>query len=153
LAQAEQVLKDCLNLSTHADIVAHAGKELALRCCKTDPEKYNKEASKKELISPVVFAAAALAGMTERLMHLSMLPAACCRTHQPKLPIARPMSEASASASFKLDCCACIMCTGDVGVEAEYNVHGMLGRGMIDYVILYLHFGIVVIEVNNGGGS
>ena len=45
------------------------------------------------------------------------------------------------------------MGTGDVRVEAEYNVHGMLGRGMIDYVILYLHFGIVVIEVNNGDGS
>jgi hypothetical protein len=38
-------------------------------------------------------------------------------------------------------------------VEAEYNVHGMLGRGMIDYVILYLHFSIVVVEVSNGGGS
>jgi hypothetical protein len=80
MAPAEQVLKDCLNLCTHADIVAHAGKELALRCCKTDPEKYNKEASKKELISPVIFAAAALAGMTKRLLHLSMHPAACCCT-------------------------------------------------------------------------
>ncbi|KAJ9531914.1 hypothetical protein QJQ45_003627 [Haematococcus lacustris] len=57
---------------------------------------YNKEASKKEIISPVIFAAAALAG--------------------------------------------------DVRVEAEYSVCGTLGRGMIDYVILYKHFSIIVLE-------
>ena len=40
------------------------------------------------------------------------------------------------------------MCTGDVRVEAEYTVRGMLGRGMIDYVIMYKHFSITVVEVS-----
>ncbi|KAL6751198.1 hypothetical protein V8C86DRAFT_2783257 [Haematococcus lacustris] len=93
---ADSVLQTSVNLQTHGDIVAHVGKELALRCCKTDPDRYNKEASKKEIISPVIFAAAALAG--------------------------------------------------DVRVEAEYSVCGTLGRGMIDYVILYKHFSIIVLE-------
>ncbi|GFH24832.1 uncharacterized protein HaLaN_22695 [Haematococcus lacustris] len=92
----DPVLQTSVNLQTHGDIVAHVGKELALRCCKTDPDRYNKEASKKEIISPVIFAAAALAG--------------------------------------------------DVRVEAEYSVCGTLGRGMIDYVILYKHFSIIVLE-------
>lgn len=61
-AQADLVLRECLNLQTHYDIIQHAGKELAMRCCKTDPDRYNREASKRELISPVIFAAAALAG-------------------------------------------------------------------------------------------
>ncbi|GFH17124.1 uncharacterized protein HaLaN_13685 [Haematococcus lacustris] len=90
---ADPVLQTSVNLQTHGVIVAHAGKELALRCCKTNPDRYNKEASKKEIISPVIFAAAALAG--------------------------------------------------DVRVEAEYNVCGTLGKGMIDYVILYKHFSII----------
>ena len=37
--------------------------------------------------------------------------------------------------------------TGDVQVEAEYSVHGQLGKGMIDYAIIYEYFSIVVVEV------
>lgn len=33
-------------------------------------------------------------------------------------------------------------------MEAEYSVRGMLGRGMIDFVIMYQHFSIVVVEVS-----
>uniref|UniRef100_A0A6T5TRE9 Uncharacterized protein n=1 Tax=Chlamydomonas chlamydogama TaxID=225041 RepID=A0A6T5TRE9_9CHLO len=95
-AEAKKVLQESLNLHTHADIVAHAGKEVALRCCMTNPEKYTKEASKREVISPVIFAAAAMAG--------------------------------------------------DVRVEAEYDVNGTLGRGAVDYVIVYRNFSIVVVE-------
>ena len=35
--------------------------------------------------------------------------------------------------------------TGDVRVEAGYSVCGVLGKGMIDYAILYQHFSIVVV--------
>ena len=68
MASLDSVLEECLHVRTHGDIIQHVGKELALRCCKTDPDRYNKEASKRELISPVIFAAAALAGVLIRCL-------------------------------------------------------------------------------------
>ena len=67
-SQAHQSIRDSLGFRTHAEIVAHAGKELALRCCMSDPHAHDKEASKRELISPVIFAAAALIGVYHRIL-------------------------------------------------------------------------------------
>ena len=62
-APVDRVVQQCLGFQKHKDIVAHAGRELALRCCKSDPEATTKEASKEELIAPVVLAAATRAGV------------------------------------------------------------------------------------------
>lgn len=61
-AALDAQLKACL-AEKHGDIITLAGQELALRCSKTDPKKHSKEASKREFISPVIYAATALAGM------------------------------------------------------------------------------------------
>ena len=81
MAPTERVLQECLDLHTHGDVVQHVGKELALRCCKTDPRQHTKEASKRELIGPVIFAAATLAGVPSVCVLLPSgggLPHAAC---------------------------------------------------------------------------
>lgn len=57
-------LCDCVGLKTQGDLMGFVGKELALRCLKT--RFIQNEASKRELISPILFAAAALAGECSR---------------------------------------------------------------------------------------
>jgi len=92
-APVDPELAKMTGLQCHADIITSLGRELALRCYKCDP---NADKCKKEVISPVIFAAAALAG--------------------------------------------------DVKVEAEYSLHGVLGKGYVDYTIMFQDFAIVVVE-------
>ena len=61
-AALDEELQSVLPIKTQADIIAFVGQELALRCCKTDPRKHSKEVSKRQMISPVIYTAAALAG-------------------------------------------------------------------------------------------
>lgn len=50
-------------IQTRQEIIDHAAKELAVRCAIIDPWLASKEHSRRDLISSLVFAAAALAGM------------------------------------------------------------------------------------------
>ena len=90
-AQADSVMQRCLNFQAHGDIIHHAGKELAMRCCKTDPDRYSKDASKREFISPVIFAAAALAGA---LIHFQCLYVTVCTPSAPTWCLCTDISQA-----------------------------------------------------------
>ena len=60
-------------LSRFEDVLKHLGADLAMRCWKTHPSDAAKNASRRELISPVIFAAAVLAGKVGVLKQL-LLP-------------------------------------------------------------------------------
>jgi hypothetical protein len=55
-------LAAAVNISKHGELLDLVGKELALRVCTGNPQRHTKEASRRELISPLLFAAALLSG-------------------------------------------------------------------------------------------
>ena len=58
-----QELDECVGMKTYGDVMSFVGKELALRCLRSrDPADHVKEASRRELISPILFGAATLSG-------------------------------------------------------------------------------------------
>jgi hypothetical protein len=61
-APLQPSLSAALNISKHSELLDLVGKELALRVYTGDAQRYPKEASRRELISPLLFAAALLAG-------------------------------------------------------------------------------------------
>jgi hypothetical protein len=86
-----------MSCETVGDIMLHMGRDLALRCLEGHPGEDGKEATMRELISPIIFTAAAL--------------------------------------------------TEDIRVLAEYSVQGTRASGSIDWVLLFKHFSIVIVEV------
>ncbi|KXZ51476.1 hypothetical protein GPECTOR_12g439 [Gonium pectorale] len=61
----DEAVADRLGLATHGDVVDLVGKELAVRNYCDDPAEHKREASRRELISPVLFGAATLAGAVQ----------------------------------------------------------------------------------------
>lgn len=56
-------LDECVGMKTYGDVMSFVGKELALRCLRSrHPADHVKEASRRELISPILFGAATLSG-------------------------------------------------------------------------------------------
>ena len=63
--EAEQLKADVqalTGLQTVGHLLQHLGTELALRCIRIDPRLQTKEYAKRELISPLLYIAAILAG-------------------------------------------------------------------------------------------
>jgi hypothetical protein len=61
-AHLPAAVQQCTGFNVAGDIVRHVGKELAVRCFVGHPRENPKEAGCRELISPVLAAAALLAG-------------------------------------------------------------------------------------------
>ena len=60
-AVLSEALKACTSCDTVEELMAHLGRDLALRCLEGHYSGlFGKEASKRELISPILFTAAAL---------------------------------------------------------------------------------------------
>jgi hypothetical protein len=59
-----QDLLSATGLPKTGDILKHVGADLSIRCWQSYPSNAGKEGSKRELISPIIFAAAVLAGKT-----------------------------------------------------------------------------------------
>jgi len=53
---------ECTGLKTAQDVLEFAGKELSIRCWQCAPIGSTKEASRRELVSPVLYAGAILSG-------------------------------------------------------------------------------------------
>ncbi len=58
------------SFKTQGDLFDHMGVDLALRCMESNPADAGKEATRRELISPVIFAAAALSGQCWRTQYV-----------------------------------------------------------------------------------
>jgi hypothetical protein len=59
-AALSEALKSCMSCDTVGELMLHMGRDLALRCLEGRPGEHGKEATMRELISPIIFAAAAL---------------------------------------------------------------------------------------------
>jgi hypothetical protein len=59
-AALSEALKSCMSCDTVGELMLHMGRDLALRCLEGHPGEHGKEATMRELISPIIFAAAAL---------------------------------------------------------------------------------------------
>lgn len=62
LAKLENNLGQVTNLEYVEDLLSHLGVDLALRCFQSEPRLQSKEYAKRELISPLLYVAAVLAG-------------------------------------------------------------------------------------------
>ncbi len=72
----DQNVQALTGLRTVGDLLQHLGTELALRCLRMEPRLQTKEYAKRELISPLLYVAATLAGTA---FHIARLPSATGR--------------------------------------------------------------------------
>lgn len=58
-----EVVSQAMDLATVGDVLCHLGADLAMRCLHGEPHSYTKEYARREVISPLLYAASVLSGI------------------------------------------------------------------------------------------